>query len=284
MTRAHLATWLLKCDKETPHCRNCLKSNRLCLGYKRKVGYVFSDDVRLDNDSGPAPFEEGAVAHHGRWKKTDPGPSPPAAFQVAEHIPQWADSPLSLSLSRQVSASTALRQQFQHLFLSHYMPRDSLNASPASRIVTMNWLLQLQDIEIRSPALETSLAAFLAARVGWINNDSTLVLQSRSMYVEGLKRLQQAINNPNTRLSDETLAACLALSHYEISEAPKDSGEAVMAHENGALHLLELRGPEASTSALGHSLFLELRARAVCFRTMCSGPLLKHLLTWDWRL
>jgi hypothetical protein len=138
-----------------------------------------------------------------------------------------------------------------------------LDKSLQKSAVTRNWLLQLQDVVIHSPALDSTIAAFFAAQVGRMNNDVNLVHQSRSMYVDGLKHFQQALRNPQARLSDETLAACMALSMYELTECSPGTQSAYMTHQRGALMLLQLRGPDAYASPLGQSLFLSLRTQTV---------------------
>ncbi|KAK9774034.1 putative C6 zinc finger domain-containing protein [Seiridium cardinale] len=107
------------------------------------------------------------------------------------------------------------------------------------------------------------------------------------MYVLGLEELQKALNNQRTRLSDETLAACLTLSFYELAESTTGMQSAHLAHRRGAMLLLELRGPMASTTPLGHSLFLALRAQAITpclmynFETFFSEP---EWITTPWNM
>ena len=174
-----------------------------------------------------------------------------------------------------MSPNTALRQQFHYLFLTLHLPAEMLDKSRPQSAISMDWLLQLQDVVIQSPALETSIAAFFAAQVGRNYNDVDLVRQSRSLYVNGLERLQRALSSPQTRLSDETLAACVALSLYELTECPVGTprASAYATHQRGAMMLLQLRGPDASTSPLGHTLFLRLRAQAVSPFSAPNGPL-----------
>jgi hypothetical protein len=156
-----------------------------------------------------------------------------------------------------------LREQLQYTYLNYTLPAEMLDKSHRKSIASRNWLLQLQETVIDSPALETMMAAFFAAQVGRKNNDLKLVRQSRSMYVKGLQRFQEALRSPQTRLSDETLAACMALSMYELTECPPGTQSAYMTHLRGALTLLQLRGPDTCASPLGQSLFLGLRTQAV---------------------
>ena len=255
-----------QCDQETPLCGNCRKSNRPCSGYKRRLGYVFSRDVRLASgtDSG---HEETTVTHQGRWRRAEPQQPSLSAYppQRTGAPLSWMERLLSPTLPGHISAKPTMAHQFHCLFLNHYLPPDMLSTHGPKSLLPPSWLLQLRDVEMQSPALKTSTAAFFASRVAQLNNDANLALQCRSLYVDSLKQLQSAVCNPQTRLSDETLAACVALSLYELTGSEGGTASAYMAHMRGAMMLLELRGPDASASPLGHSIFLDLRAQQVSF-------------------
>lgn len=245
-------------------CGNCRKSSRLCTGYKRKLGYVFSRDVSLTE-----PLErthsDVTVTYQGRWRKIKLQKLPVATSQLAEPPPTWAELSPHMSLCRQVSTNTVLRQQFHYVFLNDHLPIEMLDEIRPKRAVPLNWLLQLRDVAIQSPALESSIATFLAARVGRKSSDMDLIHQSRSMYVTAIERVQQALSDPEIRFSDETLAACMALFLYELTEQPIGAPNAFMVHQRGAMMILQQRGPDASASPLGHSLFLQLRAQTVSY-------------------
>jgi hypothetical protein len=161
-------------------------------------------------------------------------------------------------------------QQLHNVFLETYMPRNGLGTSAKVHAqVDGNWILQLRGGVIDSPALQTSIAAFAAAHLAHENNDDTLVKQSREMYMRSLQHLRAALATKRTRLSDETLAACLALSMYELAESPaagadeggssSKAGNGYTTHLMGAMMLMEMRGPDLNNSPLAHSLFLGLR-------------------------
>lgn len=222
--------------------------------------------------------EETTVTHQGRWRRTkSTQPPAPAKYQVADSPSAGVDKPLFPSLGYQPSTSTALRQQFHYLFLAAHMPSQVLESkSDMKSAAGVGWLVQLQDVAIQSPALDTSIAAFFASRAGRSNNDMDLVHRSRSMYLCGLERVKRAVDNPRTRCSDETLAACIALSFYELTECPGGAFGAFKTHMQGAMALLQLRGPEGCTSPLGHSSFLFLRAQ-----TVSPFPISKWLLSFN---
>jgi hypothetical protein len=55
----------------------------------------------------------------------------------------------------------------------------------------------------------------------------------------------------------------MALSLYELTECLPGMRSAYLTHQKGAMMLLQLRGPEASASPLGQSLFLGFRTQTV---------------------
>ncbi|KAJ5578719.1 C6 zinc finger domain protein [Penicillium hispanicum] len=246
----------IKCDQGPVPCLNCRKSNRLCTGYKRRLGYIFSHDVVL---AGPTDTsEEFSVTHHGRWRKGEPQ-APAKISTTRAYRPLQPDPPVSLGC--QISSTSTIREQLHYVMVERHTPGELLKNRPQSS--STNWLLQLQGMAIQSSALEDSMTAFLAARVGRIMGDSDLIYKGRGKYIDGLEKLQQALRNPLHRLADETLAACMALSYYELIEGSAGSASsdgAYEAHMRGAVMLLKLRGSEAcGTSPLGHALFLALR-------------------------
>ncbi|KAJ5088533.1 c6 zinc finger domain containing protein [Penicillium angulare] len=262
----------IKCDQGPVPCKQCQSSNRLCTGYKRKLAYVFSNTVDLKLSRSTELFGEdsdSSVTHQGRWRRSKP------QRQIGKSSTVWpvnsnGGRPLPISstvtglgldfLPIPISANVLLREQFQYLFMSRHVPAEVWDSGPHHDVT--NWLVQLQGKAIQSPVLDSSLMAFFSGRVGHMHGDWDLVAKSHSKYIDGLAYLQRALAHSSDRLSDETLAACMALSFYELSEGPGGSDNAFGAHFKGAMMLLQMRGPEACAgSPLGHALFLALRVQ-----------------------
>lgn len=269
----------------------------MCGGYTRQTRFVLSEDVRLETTDQTS--DENTIIQQGRWRATKKGPTQ-STVGLATHAAKprltWKPDVSSTAYKPPLkpvfacpSHMPSLWQQFHHIFLSTFLPRDNKSSLMHSKDdVTGNWLLQLQGEAILSPALQLSVAAYAASQVGRENNDEDLVNKSREMYLRSLKHLRGALAKRSSRLSDETLAACMALSVYELTQSSlgmsKDrdnSGtneffrtgnwfSAYNTHLNGAMMLTELRGPGANTSPLAHSLFLGLR------RHMLLGSLMNH--------
>jgi hypothetical protein len=125
--------------------------------------------------------EETTVTYQGRWRRTKSQQASLATYQAADPSRVWTDRSPSLSLGRQVSPNTMFRQQLHYIYLDYNFPTEMLGKNRPKSVGTRNWLLQLQDEVIQSPALDASIAAFFAAKVGRKNNDMDLVHQSRSM-------------------------------------------------------------------------------------------------------
>ena len=220
-------------------------------------------------DSPESSREGTTITHQGRWRKTKSQHQPIVPYQSAELPPVWSDVPIPYVLNGRISETTAMRQQFQYIFLTSHMPGEMLKSRREDIVPMSNWIITLQDEAIQSPALDISIAAFFAARIARKQGDEDLSYKSHAMYLVGLEEVQKAVNNPRTRFSDETLAACMALSLYELTER---LGGAFITHLRGALTLLQLRGPAACTTPLGHGIFLWLRSQTVSHFVVSMKP------------
>lgn len=77
--------------------------------------------------------------------------------------------------------------------------------------------------------------------------------------------MQKALWSDTLRYEDETLAACLVLSLYELMECPDNGDGAYQSHSRGYLSLVKARGMDAHTNGIGHDLFVGARLQGVGF-------------------
>lgn len=164
-----------------------------------------------------------------------------------------------------VSPHLIYRQQLLSEFLIRYK---LVSSSAASRYDTIEdrpaaWLRHLPELSTRTKALELSILALSTAKLGRLNNNMDLVGNSLKFYVQGLSELQKTLWNSDLMGKDETLAACMVLSLYESIECPAKTHYGWLSHLHGCTKLIQMRGPEAHASALGHELFLSFRLREV---------------------
>jgi hypothetical protein len=120
-------------------------------------------------------------------------------------------------------------------------------------------------------ALETSILAVCTSRLACLNDDKIILNESLRLYTLGLYNLQKAISDPELMYKEETLAACMALTMYEVLECPGKSGHGYNSHQHGSIRLLQLRGARAHTSGLGHLIFFAMRTHAVSTFHYCGA-------------
>ncbi|EMD00560.1 hypothetical protein BAUCODRAFT_20636 [Baudoinia panamericana UAMH 10762] len=104
---------------------------------------------------------------------------------------------------------------------------------------------------------------------------------ARSMYVEALVMVNDALRDPERRKTDASLIAVALLGYYETLVC--DSRESIQswkAHIAGATQLLRLRGKAQFRTATGRMLFRETRAQILihCIWDDIEPP----AFLWDW--
>ncbi|GFF93042.1 hypothetical protein IFM60648_09949 [Aspergillus lentulus] len=148
---------------------------------------------------------------------------------------------------------TSHHQQLLNYFCCHCVPdtKGPFGGRP--------WLSQLPQMPIDTGALKASTLALCTALVGRSTGNKALVHESLKLYTRGLRALQVALQSSSLVRHDETLAACLVLAMYEITECPARHIVGYYQHCRGLLSLIQLRGVGAHASGLGHQLFLAIR-------------------------
>jgi Fungal specific transcription factor domain len=191
-----------------------------------------------------------------RWRIDQDKPSRSisntSAYPVQIYIPSLQD----------ISPRNALREKLMGVFINHHLPLDAIDSTRLA-VKQRHWLLLVLDLPTLTPALEHAVLALCTARLGRYNDLQALIHESLSLYTSSLPELRRAFLDPVTRCNEQNIAACMALAMYEISECPGRMFEGYMSHYNGAMKLLRLRGADAHTSGLAHSLFQSLRRHSV---------------------
>ena len=158
----------------------------------------------------------------------------------------------------EIAPHAAYRQQLFNAFLHQLVPKTQTEmAGPRS------WLALVPEVSMPTKALEVSTMALCMVSLGRRNENPLLVQQSLGLYGQALHEMQKALWDPQLMRKDETLAACLSLSMYELLGCPDSNRRAYGCHQDGLAKLVELRGPGAHTSVFGHQLFLAFRTQNV---------------------
>lgn len=198
------------------------------------------------------------TVHIERWRADRKRTSPPSSAPSASVLTPPPSYPSSIP--QQVGHRNVFKDQFFSLFLAHIYPGA---CDSNSLVVESNWVIDTLRLPSLSPALENASLAVCAARLGKRDDKPALVHKSLSLYTQSLREFQKEVAVAASRRSDQTLAACMMMLMYEVSECPGRTPDAYQCHYNAVMKLLELRGPEGHRSGLPHSVLQSLRVHAV---------------------
>ena len=110
-------------------------------------------------------------------------------------------------------------------------------------------------------AMEWAFRSLGTLQIGRVSGNQRLILASQEMYGRGLRYLVQAIKNPATVGTEDTLGAAMLLGIYELMN---ETGEnSWLLHSRGISHLLRLRGAKSHASGYGRTLLLSFRGLLV---------------------
>jgi hypothetical protein len=259
------ANRVVQCGGERPGCQNCAKTNRLCSGYQRNNAFILSRDMKAEGLSSsrdlPCLISEAGsgIVLFSRWSIDQDKPS--HGVSKANNLPVQAINTY-LPMLRDISPRNAFREKFASLFMDYHLPRELID-SARQAVERRNWLLLVLELPTLTPALENAVLALCTAQLGRYNGHQALVYESLSLYTSSLRELRLAVLNPTTRCEEQNIAACMALATYEVIECPGKTNKGYMSHYNGAMRLLQIRGPSAHISGLAHSVFEALRRHSV---------------------
>jgi len=199
-----------KCDQKRPECGNCKKSNRECAGYHRAVVFRNATGPRLDTHATKASVSADPLA-------SSSGNGGSSAAKDAMPVTMYRrpaveiDFPLLITPSPQPHLQSALLGNF----LEGYTPPNSQLIGVPSVWVHSVLFAMNRDVQV----FDTSIMAMCAVFVARGSKDERLLQESAMVYTIALAQLNAALSNPVARVRDETLAATMALSMYEVGHS-----------------------------------------------------------------
>ncbi|KAL2419375.1 hypothetical protein ABEF95_009140 [Exophiala dermatitidis] len=250
----------IACGLEKPYCHQCIKSKRVCTGYQPYPIFIqhkvpSNTTTKLDVCAERGISASGADQNAGARQIVLPN----SKYISSDHGGN-VQLAMSLDLAGQVDPQPVIRQQLLEEYLSLHLPAHQLG--PMQRRL---WLFQLPTIPKMSPALEIATMALCMAKMSDVHNDSVLRHESLELYHRGLLQLQKALWDPEQMYDEQTLAACVALASYELSQCPNNSRHGYIIHTAGCEKLIRLRGPEAHKDGLAHQIFVQYRVQGILY-------------------
>lgn len=236
-----------QCSLERPSCYQCVKSNRVCLGYQKELVFISTSGPDVGRKASRITTHQGSLLREVEADRQ---------VQIISGQPDVQARTQVLNESRKLQEA-AYRHQLLGTFISRY------GTATDSRILGQrSWLGLIPTLPKLDSALESSTYAFCTARLGREWSNPSLVQESMKLYVRGLQQVQIALWDPRLQYEDETLAACMLLCMYEVYECTTGSRTGYQSHHKGCAKLVQLRGPYAHIRGLGHSIFAGFRFMA----------------------
>ena len=238
----------IQCDLQGPVCGPCVKSKRKC-DFCQKHIFVINDEGSHETIYRKQPGEPKRSPYITRPCRDTTGPG---NLNQADCVTTWEVIP------RPIGTLTALKQQLLGSAFSSgtLQSQDQYTRRP--------WTLALTGFADSIHALNAGPLASYALWVGRQSQEPYLIEASRRLYVQGLKEVQEAVNDTASALRDETFGSCLALIVYEALECPDAGPNGYSSHVDGCSMLVKMRGASTHQDGIAHNLFRAFRYVAVC--------------------
>jgi hypothetical protein len=183
---------------------------------------------------------------------------------TAVRISTVSQAPLQETFDEQIVPSLALKAltiQHTELFCLFVMTAFPVLFSSFRIRVDLNWMDYMRDhFECTaSSALTWAVRCLVTYYIGALQRgyDQIRVNDSRHIYNRGLRQLRRHLQCRSSRLTNETLAAAMLLSVYEMIDG--SGTDSWLQHSGGIAHLLRLRGWRKHRDDFGHTLYLSYR-------------------------
>ncbi|EEA28691.1 conserved hypothetical protein [Talaromyces marneffei ATCC 18224] len=271
----------IACDLQRPVCANCIKSKRTCLGYDKDVRFIpvrasLTDEKLVVTSSFKTPSQNTIKSHEETQtlQKTS-GLTDGISVSSGSRRHRFSLFPASDLL-----CGLANRQQLLSVFVAACIPTGAGGVIDPSKGWGGPWMLQLPQLFMKTPALQTAVSAIAASILGRQHDDRDFVNESLRFYTSGLRELQKSLWDPHVMFNDEILAVCLCLDLYEAMECLLRlvvlARQAYYNHCMACMRLVEARGAGRHVSGVSHELFLGLRAQGL--------PVKPLWMTMPWKL
>ncbi|CAN8106482.1 unnamed protein product [Discula destructiva] len=299
----------IKCDETKPICKQCIKSRRHCSGYRSDFDILHRDETqatetrakRAAAKKAAKRAADGGGGGGGVFIQFEAVPrqkpsSSSSSSSSKEALPiTWDSSSETSSMSSPSSTaltttspasansspfevtfpvappSLPLDQHASHYFAAHFI---MLPGNDSSKIGHLDYLIPMLRTET-DPNSAFQLAYAACGLAAMSNREKAvttdLVQLAYMQHARALQAVFRALSDPVLCKQDDTLAAVLLLSFFENITASKEAGLlAWRSHVEGAIHIVQQRGPEMLADKYSMRLFNAVRLRIIA-RTLSSG-------------
>ncbi|KAF7114464.1 hypothetical protein CNMCM5793_008768 [Aspergillus hiratsukae] len=161
----------------------------------------------------------------------------------------------SLSEDKRILMDPALASSLVELFVERLI--DNFSPQPASVYGGTIALREASRMRVMSPLLCTAFEAASLTFAGRFEQNRELEAAGQERYGRVLRKLQNALNDPNQNMSTEIMVVVLLFTIIEaFTQSSKDS---LLKHQLGGLQLLQARTPYRHRYGIDRSLYVDLR-------------------------
>ncbi|KAJ5180243.1 hypothetical protein N7492_003453 [Penicillium capsulatum] len=218
-------TNLVQCDRQQPHCGQCIRMREKCTGYRDEWELVFRDQTNH-------------TIKRSRAKK------------ARQDTP--ARSPASED--RTPSPVCALIPNLDEIGVNYFL--HNFVIGHCSSRGYLNYLSTVYTTDGRSPTLLTTMAAVGLVALANSTRQPKLVSHARVKYWEAIQKVNLALASPTESLKDSVLMSIISLGVFENVS----NFDSWVVHVQGAAALVVARGKDQFTSTASMLMFTQVRA------------------------
>ncbi|RLL96744.1 hypothetical protein CFD26_103661 [Aspergillus turcosus] len=250
----------VKCDLTEPQCQRCQKRGEDCPGYEKRWKFCDETSSKSRKAQRRSQAPQGQTQTQTAVHQTDP----PHLGTRTDPIMTVAARKATIDERVQPNlAGLALDVQQREVFCRFLLTNFPAQFASCGARVEVNWIDYARDRPMAttatvSQALLWAFRSIATLFVGKGNKDRDKITCSRHMYSRALGYLAGLIVHPKFSKDDETLAAAILLTIYEMADG---TGEASwLSHSRGVATLIRLRGPDAHRRRFGVTLLKSCRS------------------------
>lgn len=280
-----------RCTLEQPACARCVKLRKQCSGYRDTNQLQIQDESEAVKEKATRKARQVAAAVVTESLRPPPSQLTPSRTETPFNFVTPASCRTDSSSGSEDTADLVMQDPLDLLLDYDLNSLDMLGDGKTSMDLmlapgpcTMTFAPTADDISTShffnsfvsdshwsflityaangrlDPCLELAIRACGMANLVNVENTVIGYDYSRSMYIDAIGLLNEALRDPKRCKSDESLMAVTMLGYYEnLVCDSRESIQSWKAHIAGATQLLKIRGKAQFKTAVGRLLFRELR-------------------------
>ncbi|KAK7552588.1 hypothetical protein IWX49DRAFT_559987 [Phyllosticta citricarpa] len=281
----------IRCDEGRPTCQNCQKSGRSCPGFPDEFDLMFRN-------------ENAAVVRRVRRQASKTRSSPTTTnSRPSSDSPQDGDDEKQIlppaqgsSVARTDSFENAARPQrltfasgikmsIETQATSFFFQNFVIPPQKSTTVDTfLNCLVPYYNSANISSALHLATNAVSLSAFSKDPSRGQTAQEAGRAYGKALRKVGEALQDPASAATDETILSILLFALYESITSTNDSITAWKNHVSGAVTLTKLRGADGFSTVQSRKIFHAVRAMMLSCAIQKCTPLEDFSSSTDWHV